>query len=172
MAAIVSYCLLAVLVGRCLQSRRLFGRPLPLFCHRVLDYIYSDVGQLLSALALAFAAFCVWLTVRIVNRRERWAKWTLAATLALPVLYVASFGPACWIMASESEDDPYHERFIGTVFDLTYWPIGWCADEEVWHIDAAVAWYGELGMPKGTWLQVPALPPGSGLVQGPIFEVN
>jgi hypothetical protein len=27
----------------------------------------------LSALGMAFAAFAVWLTVRIVNRRERWA---------------------------------------------------------------------------------------------------
>jgi len=32
---------------------------------------------LLPTLAVV-AAFCVWLTVRIVNRRERWAKWTLA----------------------------------------------------------------------------------------------
>lgn len=33
----------------------------------------------LPTLAVAFAAFCVWLTVRIYNRRERWATWTLAA---------------------------------------------------------------------------------------------
>jgi hypothetical protein len=50
-----------------------------------------------SITGIAFAAFCVWLTVRIINRRERWAKWTLAVTLSLPVLYAASFGPACWI---------------------------------------------------------------------------
>jgi hypothetical protein len=50
---------------------------------------------ILPALAVAFAAFCVWLGVRIVNRREKWAKWTLALTVALPVLYVGSFGPAC-----------------------------------------------------------------------------
>ena len=48
----------------------------------------------LPALAVAFAAFCIWLTVRIVNRREQWAKWTLAAVVGLPVLYVLSFGPA------------------------------------------------------------------------------
>ena len=35
----------------------------------------------LSIFGVAFAAFCVWLTVRIVNRRERWAKWTLAVAL-------------------------------------------------------------------------------------------
>ena|SRR5436190_4328290 len=47
----------------------------------------------------AFVALCVWLTVRIVNRRERWAKQTLAAVVVVPVLYVASFGPACWIVS-------------------------------------------------------------------------
>jgi hypothetical protein len=47
---------------------------------------------LLPTLAFAFAAFCVWLTVRIINRWERWAKWTLAGMLVLPLLYVTSFG--------------------------------------------------------------------------------
>jgi hypothetical protein len=50
---------------------------------------------LLPVLATAFAAVCVWLAVRIVNRRERWAKWTLAAVVALPAIYVSSFWPAC-----------------------------------------------------------------------------
>jgi len=39
-----------------------------------------------TALAVAFAAFCVWLTVRIVNRREKWTKWTLTAVLAVAFL--------------------------------------------------------------------------------------
>jgi len=52
---------------------------------------------LLPALGGVFAAFCVWLTVRIVNRREKWAKWTAVGLLGLPLLYVLSFGPACWI---------------------------------------------------------------------------
>lgn len=30
----------------------------------------------LSIAGAAFTAFCIWLTVRIANRRERWAKWT------------------------------------------------------------------------------------------------
>jgi hypothetical protein len=47
------------------------------------------------AFGVAFVAFCVWLGVRIVNRRERWAKWTLATLTGLPVLYMLSFGPAC-----------------------------------------------------------------------------
>jgi hypothetical protein len=43
------------------------------------------------AMAAAFAAFCIWLGVRIVNRRERWAKSMLAG-LCAAVLYPISAG--------------------------------------------------------------------------------
>src|SRR5437868_6452046 len=77
-------------------------------------------AQLTTILAVAVAAFCVWLTVRIVNRRERWAKWTLAAA-ALPVLYVLSFGPACW--AVERDLIPLRQT------EIAYAPIVFLA----WH---------------------------------------
>jgi hypothetical protein len=46
----------------------------------------------LFVLAVALAAACVWLTVRFVNRRERWPKWT-AIFIAVLALYVASWIP-------------------------------------------------------------------------------
>jgi hypothetical protein len=52
---------------------------------------------LLQALAIALVAFSIWLTVRIVNRRERWAKWTAVVLVALLVAYPLSFGPVCWL---------------------------------------------------------------------------
>jgi hypothetical protein len=52
---------------------------------------------IIAALAIAFTAFCIWLTVRIVNRRERWAKWMLAGVVALLILYPMSRGPALWL---------------------------------------------------------------------------
>jgi hypothetical protein len=52
---------------------------------------------LLPTLFAGFAGACIWLGVRYFNRRDRWAKWTLVLVLSLPTLYVASFGPACWI---------------------------------------------------------------------------
>jgi len=73
-------------------------------------------------LGVACAAFCIWLAVRIVNRRERWAKWTAVGLLVgLPLMYVGSFGPACWIAASP--------RIAGTtdaprVWMRFYYPIG------------------------------------------------
>lgn len=60
---------------------------------------------LLRTLAVTFAGSCVWLTVRIVNRKERWAKWTLAAAVGLPVLYIASFGPWCWAFSRWGDID-------------------------------------------------------------------
>lgn len=60
------------------------------------------MALVLSIFGIAFAASCVWLTVRIVNRREKWATWTLAFTVTgLPTLYVLSFGPACYFLRQE-----------------------------------------------------------------------
>jgi len=47
--------------------------------------------SVLPALAVAFAAFRVWLTVRIINRGERWANWTLVV-LVVPVAYGGAYG--------------------------------------------------------------------------------
>jgi hypothetical protein len=44
----------------------------------------------LAVIGVAFAAFCVWLTVRIVNRHERWAK-------RLAFLVAVSY-PICFIV--------------------------------------------------------------------------
>jgi hypothetical protein len=48
---------------------------------------------ILPALGVMFATVCVWLTVRIINRKERWAKRSLAVVIGLPALYVLSVGP-------------------------------------------------------------------------------
>lgn len=50
----------------------------------------------LLVVSVAFAAFAVWLAVRIVNRRERWAKRTAIFLPAVLALYPLSFGPVCW----------------------------------------------------------------------------
>jgi hypothetical protein len=60
----------------------------------------------LPALAVAFPGICIWLVVRAYNRREVWAKWTLAGLVGLPVLYIASFGPACWFCSYLDADPP------------------------------------------------------------------
>ncbi|MBI3866873.1 MAG: hypothetical protein HY290_33755 [Planctomycetia bacterium] len=91
---------------------------------------------IVSTLAVAVAAFCVWLTVRIVNRKERWAKWTLAAAVGMPVLYVASFGPASWIYWQKW--CPQTAHFSIGIF---YAPAQWLLDEGPRPVRVALTWY-------------------------------
>lgn len=91
---------------------------------------------------LAFA-FCIWLTVRIINRREHWAKRTLeTVVLALPVLYVLSFGPACWWFTSPSHKNavglPGAPKYYASGY---YWPIGWLSAKGPTPLTHALAWY-------------------------------
>jgi len=45
-----------------------------------------------SAFGVAFAAFCIWLTVRIINRREKWAIGTVVGLVAaISVLFATGF---------------------------------------------------------------------------------
>jgi len=64
-------------------------------------------------LGVVFAAFCIWLTVRIINRGEKWAKRTLTMIVGVPALYVASFGIFCWVMVPRStfSEGPVGPRF-------------------------------------------------------------
>jgi hypothetical protein len=52
------------------------------------------MDTLLPVSGLAIVGFCLWLTVRIINRQERWAKKTAIVLAAVTVGYPLSFGPA------------------------------------------------------------------------------
>jgi len=111
---------------------------------------------LLSASAVTFAAFCIWLAVRIFNRRERWAKRTGVAVLLLPVLYVLSFGPACWWLARPAPQLFWGEPggsvpTIESAFPhapLYYWPLGWLAQYGRQPIAPVLQWYATAGNPN------------------------
>src|SRR5436190_24023387 len=93
---------------------------------------------LLSLLAVAFAAVGVWLVVRIINRREKWAKWTLAGTLiGLPLLYVMSFGPACWIAN--------RYRPLRGVVKSIFSPAAWAYFKTPDTVGNAISWYANAG---------------------------
>jgi hypothetical protein len=96
---------------------------------------------ILPALAVAFAAVCVWLGVRVYNRRERWAKSMLALCVGLPMLYVASFGPACWWTAP---------RFYPTIGPARlapriYLPLDHIRSRGPKIVGAALNWYATVG---------------------------
>jgi len=53
------------------------------------------------------------------ERRKPLLPWIAALLIGLPVLYVASFGPACWYATSNAVMVPTVARF--------YWPLTRCA---------------------------------------------
>ena len=99
----------------------------------------AGMAVALAIFGIAFVVFCVWLTVRIVNRRERWAKRTLAAVVGLPVLYVASFGPVCWAYSRVPKGEEWEAP------DYIYAPIlrVWRFDHRI--IPDAIEWYANVG---------------------------
>ena len=109
---------------------------------------------ILPAVGVAFAALCVWLCVRIVNRRDRRANWIALALLILA--YPMSFGPVCRIMLPPGKDTLYAPRI--------YWPIGWAAKKSGF-VRSAAGWYVGLLMPNNIkWVTVPIKPSGSGTI--------
>jgi hypothetical protein len=91
---------------------------------------------LFPALAIAFAAFCVWLAVRVINRRERWAKWTFATVVVPTILYFGSFGPVCWLCENQYAPDR-----IAWIF---YRPLAWLSAHRPNDIGAPVRRYAAI----------------------------
>ena len=101
---------------------------------------------ILPALAVAFAALVVWLVVRIVNRRERWAKWTaivVSVMVSLPVLYIASFGPVCWIFWSH-----WCPTELQDAINIAYMPAQRLLEECPEPTRSVLIWYMEIFYPR------------------------
>jgi hypothetical protein len=86
-----------------------------------------DFGTMILLASGSFAAFSIWLTVRIINRRERWAMWTLAVVVGMPVLYVASFGPTRAVIGRNRF--VFEHSAMLDVYRIFYRPITWAAEE-------------------------------------------
>jgi hypothetical protein len=109
---------------------------------------------LLPALAVAIAAFCVWLIARIVNRPERWAKWTAVGLLVVLIGYPLSGGPARSLLMWKGSlpprtivlPDGTSTRIGGTVMNYGKWmpiyaPLNWAASQK---FGAPIQWYFDL----------------------------
>jgi len=91
---------------------------------------------ILPTLAVAFAAFCIWLGVRIYNRRERWAKWTAVGIALALALYPLSVGPMVWLRKHRwiSEQTIIGTRIYEPLFmiceqsEAAYHSLEWYAD--------------------------------------------
>jgi len=107
----------------------------------------SQFGELsFEIFGLVFIAFCIWLTVRIINRREKWARRTVGVLLAMPVLYFLTFGPACWWFYdrpySRSKEPIMHLGGLNPdCAPRIYWPIGWVVAHGPTSLADALFWY-------------------------------
>lgn len=106
---------------------------------------------LLLALWVALAAFVIWLGIRVINRRERWAKRTLCGFIGLfPVVYLLSFGIACAIV-SRSRTDAFSIPMLPHV----YQPLGWLNRHGPRFAADALSTYGRLWMPRHSIVGIP-----------------
>jgi hypothetical protein len=109
------------------------------------------MGNLLPVLGVAIAAFAVWLTTRIVNRRERWAKRT-ALGLVAGIVYLLSMGPACWFTSRLNAG----AQFLPIVYrPITLFFVG--SDNRVSPAGIAIRRYSCIGASPGWgWWRDPA----------------
>src|SRR5262245_47986468 len=99
---------------------------------------------ILSLTGVVLAAFFIWLTLRIVNR-ERWAKrMALVLVAGLPTLYVASFGPACWLT---SQRDGLRRSQTPRAM-IIYYPLGALAAERDTVCSQSLRWWMTLTVPR------------------------
>lgn len=70
----------------------------------------------IAILGLGIVAFGIWLTVRIVNRREKWAI-RLAVTAVAISSYPLSLGPTCWFV----EHKVVASATVAPVYDPLFW---------------------------------------------------
>ncbi|MSR56962.1 MAG: hypothetical protein EXS05_04740 [Planctomycetaceae bacterium] len=89
----------------------------------------------LPALAMSAAAFAIWLTVRIINRRERWTKWTAVLVVVAILGYPLSVGPACWFSSQTGIGaravTVLYVPLLSAIDELTFPTIAW---EPAWRI--------------------------------------
>ena len=87
--------------------------------------------------------------------------WIPALLIGLPVFYVGSFGPACWLTADPRPIDPLRsvEPPRGM---LIYWPLGHLADKGPNAVMQWLQWWMYFGAKKGTTVSVPTDLNGSG----------
>jgi len=74
------------------------------------------------------------------ERKKSVWPWSVSVLITLPFLYIASFGPACWI----SERTGIGEQAISKVF----WPMVWFAEKNL-RAREVVLWYASVGVTSG-----------------------
>jgi hypothetical protein len=83
------------------------------------------------------------------RKKPGWAFWTTVVVASLPLLYVASFGPACWLWSGTAIYFPRDNISVGAPDVLPraatiYWPMGWLVKNGPSGIGRVIKWYARL----------------------------
>jgi hypothetical protein len=101
------------------------------------------IGGMTSVTAVA--AFTVWATVRLINKRKQSRSfWAAVIVAELLVLYPICFLPACWLSSRLQPS--------GRVLSLIYRPVIWAIDTSQGTIHVRVVHMILMGCPEGTVL--------------------
>ena len=121
------------------------------------DEIIDRLAAAIPTVGVAVVAFCVWLGVRLYNRRERWVKLTLMTTLiGVPLLYFVVFGTVCRATSQPTAEWRANNVAVpaNAVDTVLYRPLGAAATKS-----AAIRWvvhgYLRLWVPGGRIAKVP-----------------
>ena len=86
------------------------------------------------------------------RKKPGWVFWTTVIVVGVPVLYVLSFGPACWWFAKPIEVGSW--AFSGSLAvdqrkmreaSKAYWPLGWLVANGPTPVHRVLGWYALLG---------------------------
>jgi hypothetical protein len=81
--------------------------------------------------------------------------WIVALLIGLPVMYVASFGPACWLTADPRPIDPLGRRLRPSSGMIIYWPLGRLADRGPIFVASWLRWWMHVGAKERSTVIVP-----------------
>jgi hypothetical protein len=73
------------------------------------------------------------------DRKKPLWPWIVALLIGLPVLYAASFGPACWLTGRCKSLHP--------IFQKTYFPLGRVSHGWTPFLEG-LCWFGSVGLPE------------------------
>ena len=83
------------------------------------------------------------------DRKKPLWPWIAALLIGLPVLYVLSFGPACWTKARSSGPSSVPRLAI------VYVPVGWVGTHSPDWLRRTICWYAHVGMPRRSAVVLP-----------------
>src|SRR5262245_39535444 len=79
------------------------------------------------------------------NRKIRVWPWITALLIGLPVLYVVSFGPACWISSRGPVGTSETSARSAKIVCIAYRPMMWICDTSPKFVRSGIAWYSRVG---------------------------